>query len=1136
VRVSGTTVSLRRGAFGRLLRARWFPFAAGGLAVALLATTAVVASGKFGASAATQASTQFAPTAFPTSLKLTSLPVISRGETSHVQLQSLDRATISTVQLYDNGQLYLTVKKPSGHKTPEGIDTTVNLDFAPLVAGIHVLSARVIDTRGQASLPSPLQLPVLDEAAAGGADGRLASYGATTPNASFVSVRTAAGETLKSLAARMGTTPAKVFFPIIGGVKPLGTTTYGLTTPLPVGILADAGLVSPQSFAKLGGYHAPNVVPVTGPTIIATVKGCTVTVTVSVSSPTLSLYASTPLQPGFVRMGDVAPNQPFKADGLPIGPSTFEAYDANATSADTSGDNAPTSPTSVTVPDTCATTGWSGDARIINGILLTDSPITTPYAYVSVDAGNWQRVPGDQSQSLTTGTINDIRQFITLGKYDQLDVQVWSFDGSSAFMQASGEFCRSTLKNADPSDSSGSTSKCRPPGVSPGGALTDTSKDEVFLHESLVGQSDTDATPVNDPVVTESLHLDSDTPVKLLVSTVGDFADEVQLQFSYFPISPETTAPEPPGVFFTSSQLLTGGQLSLQFHPWMWRNSKVPSLAAGAFDAGGNNLSLNDQIAEALAKANLAAGKDVVNTIYIRAVTIESQEDKNHGDYSVPAIASRSVQVDMKDSATYASIATATATLIPGDDEHATDQATRGECFTVVTLPPPFTWIELPNYGPFQINSGDSAEQNIVGNSYYSDREIAIREWGGAGTTHCLDPNADQKRKDAAQAAADAQQQDCGFWCFVEAAVVGAAVGFALGGPIGALAGAAAGISLTITDPGGVANLEAGLAQVWDLIADAYNEIYGAILQVVGELNPVCAAISASSSKDAAACSAITEDIVASAVTYFTGLPRELPSSSVIGGVVQGQLQSVIQGAIEAGASLVGVDCDDLTMSKEDGDDLTSAADKAGATGASSALAEARTPDGDYSLCQGVAAVVTNTISSHFTQFDSQIMGEAMESNIPPGMTVVPLEDTAPTLAIAGLGEATVIGGTVCPAYVNMTVHLPGAFTYNPATKQSDEGPDETWTLAPQEFNLVVDPTGHSWNGTLQLPLIPALYSYSDNVLSAKLTKPSDPYLSLAVDSPCLASTLSIVAAKYSDGTAAPAAFVDDNRPFTYYY
>jgi hypothetical protein len=361
-------------------------------------------------------------------------------------------------------------------------------------------------------------------------------------------------------------------------------------------------------------------------------------------------------------------------------------------------------------------------------------------------------------------------------------------------------------------------------------------------------------------------------------------------------------------------------------------------------------------------------------------------------------------------------------------------------------------------------------------------------------------------------------------------------VGFALGGPIGALAGIGAGIALAVVDPSAVAGLESGLAQVWDMIADTYNEIYGAVLQVVGELNPVCAAISASSSKDAAACSAITEDIVASTFTYFTGLPRQLPSSSVIDDITKGQLQSFIQSAIETGVSVVGFDCADLTMSKEDGDDLASVADKAGASGASSALAEARTPNGDYSLCQGLAAVVTNTISSHFTQSDSNIMSEAMETNIPPGMTVVPLEDTAPVLDVIGTSPEKVIGGTVCPAYVNMTVHLPGAFTYDPATKQSDEGPDETWSLTPQELKLVADASGTNWVGTLQLPLIPTLYSYSADVLSEKPAKASDPYLALAIDSPCLSKTIDVVASKYSDGQGTPAAFLDDHRPFTYYY
>lgn len=1135
--MSGGAVAVRRGALGSLLRARWFPFVAGGVALALFAAAAIVGIGRLGSHTASGARSQFAPSAFPTSLSITSLPVSSRGKTSTVQVQSVDAAAIASVQVYDNGHLYLTIRKPAGRRASKSIETTVNLDFVPLVAGIHLLSARVTDARGQVSVPAPVQLPVLDQAAAGGNDGRLASYGVPLAKSAFVSVLTSPGETLKSLSARLGTTPQQLVFPIIDGHEPLGTSNLSLTKTLPTGIRVDAGLVSAGRFKTLGGYHAPAVVAVSGPAITASAAGCTVTVSTSSASPTLALYASTPLQPGLLRIGDVSPGHPFVASDLPIGPTTFEAYNASATSNDTSGANAPSAPVSATVPASCATSGWTGDARIVNGILITDSPVTTPYAYVSVDAGSWQRIPGDQAQDLTTGTINDIRKFITLGKYDQLDVQVWSSDGTTSFLQAAGEFCRSSLANPDPGDSSDSTTACRPPGVSPSGVPATTSGDEVLLAESVAGQSATSATPVNDPTITESVALTQDSPVNLLVSTVGDFADEVVLQFSYFPISTLTTAPDPPGVFFTEQEPLSNGSLSIQINPWQWRNAKATQADGSTFDAGGNNLSLSDQVALALANANLAAHKDLIDTVYVRAVTITSQDDKNVGN-TVPSIASSTVEVDMKDTASYPSITSASAILIPGDDEHATDAATRGECFTLTSLPPPNTWLENPTDGPFQDYKHDGDPSDFFyGDPTQTDRALAIDWWGDSiGSTHCLDPAADAKRAAAAQAASDAQSDDCDFWCFVEAAVIGAAVGFALGGPVGALVGVAAGVSVALVDPGGLAVLESGLAQLWDIISSEYNTIYGSVLDVVGQLNPICAAISASSSKDATACADITADVVAGVVTYFTGLPRELPSSSTIDDITSGDLQSAIESAIESGVSAAGFDCSDLTMSKDDGDDIAWVADKAGASDAQAALNESRTPDGDYSLCQGLAGVVTNTISSQYTQFDGQLMSQAMETTIPPGMTVVPLEDTPPLLVVAGSGTTPVPAGSTCPATVDLTVHLPGDFTYDPATKQSYEGPDETWTLTPRDLKLVADKTGLNWSASMSVPLIPALYSYSSDVLSVSQTKPSDPYLAIDVDSPCLGTTLSVVATKYFLANGTPFAFIDDYRPVSYYY
>jgi hypothetical protein len=159
-----------------------------------------------------------------------------------------------------------------------------------------------------------------------------------------------------------------------------------------------------------------------------------------------------------------------------------------------------------------------------------------------------------------------------------------------------------------------------------------------------------------------------------------------------------------------------------------------------------------------------------------------------------------------------------------------------------------------------------------------------------------------------------------------------------------------------------------------------------------------------------------------------------------------------------------------------------------------------------------------------------------MEAYFQPGMTVAPLEDTSPTLVVAGSGTTPLPIGSTCPAYVNMTVHLPGDFTYDPATKQSYEGPDVTWTLAPQDLALTADATGRNWSGTMPVPLIPALYSYGADVLSQAPTKPTDPYLAIDVDSPCISKTLSIVATKYYLAAGTPFAFVNDFRPVSYYY
>ncbi|HEY5230124.1 MAG TPA: DUF456 domain-containing protein, partial [Galbitalea sp.] len=643
----------------------------------------------------------------------------------------------------------------------------------------------------------------------------------------------------------------------------------------------------------------------------------------------------------------------------------------------------------------------------------------------------------------------------------------------------------------------------------------------------------------SDQLVTQTVRLDKDTPVKLDVNITGGFASQVDLQYSYFPISPDTTDTAPPGMFDQVTLALNDqGEGSTTFDPWKWRDAKATS-AASTFDASGNNLSLSDQVAYDLAKANLAAHKDLIDTVYVRAVSTESPYEKTDGD-TVLALASRSVEVDMKDTATYPTIDSAEALLIPGDDEHATDLATRSECFTVVDYPPAGTWISYPDEGPkTTVDFFGVTHTTSAGNPNESDQFLADTYWGtDKSVIHCLDPNADAERQADADAQSQADEDSCGILCFLEAVTIGAVVGFAFGGPVGALIGAGAGLVFAIADPSAVANLEAGLAQVWNLIAQEYNTIYGSILQVVGELNPVCLAASAASKSAAATCASITASVVAAAVTYFTGLPRTLPTSDQLKDLANGQLESVIEGAIESGASLVGVDCDDLTVSASDGDDIATVADKAGATTAQDALNDAREPDGSYSFCHGLAGALTNLVSSSYDSFDGKLMGDAMEAWIQPGMTVVPFADTPPTLLVFGRGSQSVVIGSTCPATVNMTVHLPGVGTYDPATKTTDFGPDLNWKLVPQTINLVAaSGTGSTtWAGSLQVPLLPNLHDYDPSrVLTSTLNEAGDPYLTLAVDSPCFGTTLNIVATQY-DTSSAPYAFIDDQRQGLYYH
>jgi len=1161
------TASARHGAgaLARLAGAPWFAAVSALIAVVLVATAVVVWVAKFDPLAPQVQASQFAPSAFPTSIVASSSPAVVRGETVGLDIQSLAATEVASLELWDGDQLYYSTTEPTVNARSGLMLSSVHVDFAALTAGVHILSVRAIDQDGNVSVSNPLHVPVLDRPQDLGLTAASLEFGSGAPEA--VTIVTSPGETLTTLAGRLVTAVGDLFFP---GSTPtsFGAAPLTLTTALPAGLRVSAPIPRPSAVKEVG-YGAITTRDWSRHLEASVNADCTVRVSLLGTTESLALYASTPLQPGFIRIGDVGPGGDFVSGSMPIGPSLLVAYPAGATSSNTRGDNGPTAPVGIIVPDDCASRGWSGTARIVNGVLLTEQTIVKPYAYVSIDKGTWQRVPARDGTFLPDGSISDVRSYLSLGNFDQVDIQVWSFDGNSAAQAAEGQFCRKSMENAQPSGSSGSGGECQPPGVAPGGGPRNWNADVTLtvalpLQDAIDSISEVsnavsyglwgDSPPAaqasaaieTDPNVSQTARMDYDQPVRLDISTTGTDVIGGLVQFSYFPISASSTAVSPSGVFHSIPLNFSPGQpASVSIDPWKWRNAKQSTESSSTFVGAGQDLVLNDELALALAKANLTAGKNLINTIYVRVVATKFS---GYFGESPPPFASLNVKIDMTDTSSYRALDTVSAAVVAGIDQTAQDSALRHKCFTVEGYPEKNIWTSYPFAGPGTIptlsgNEGGSfVTVEKAGDQYFSDYELALRQFPDLSVIHCLDPQADVLRQAAADAAA-AKAADCGFFCYLTAVFIGAVVGFVAGGPAGLVLGALAGAAFA-GQYGEIAfSIYNALRQLWDLVAATYNMVYSSINGLVASLNPICLAASAASSDAQATCEAISRSVQSAVVTNLTGLPPSLPTSDVLEQLASGEIEGAVEVAIEAGLGAlgVGVTCDDLTVSGAAADGIDLAAGQFGGQYTQNALDSAKTEEG-FSLCRGVARLAIATAKKQLDGFYTPIMRQGLETGMPSGTNVRPLVDTSPRVLVSGTSTQSVPEGSICPVYVNTTLTMPLLPPGGTVAALTE------FTMRPLSgvMTATVRPDGStSWSGSIPIPVVPAQNGFVGSLLlgSQKVATDQGPYIKALVDSPCFTNSLEVTASEYPDDSANgfaglyfDVAYSYGDRPVSYYH
>lgn len=1135
------------GALARLLRAPWFAAVAGLVAVAVLVTAGILFVGRFDPFASA-ARSEHAPSAFPTSLTAVSSPLVKRGGTVSLSVQSAAPASVDRVELWDGDQLYYRLEDPP---VVAGL-VSLAVDFVPTVAGSHVLTVRTVAASGQVSLSDPVVLPVLDLASDLGlaptADSTKTNpdTGIVTttsaPFTPFVTMSSSIGDTLEAIALRLSVQPTDLLANGVTGLDP--------SAPLEAGTRITSPLVD-RDLARGIGYGLADVSTwTTG--ITGSVTDCAVTVSLDGITDTMALYATSPLQPGYIRVGDVTADTPWTSATLPIGPTMFVAYRIGATAADTSGPNEPTAPLYLSVPSTCADKGWSGDARVVNGALTTDFAVENPYAYISVDKGKWIRVPSTQGQYLTSGSINDIRASLTLAQFDQVDLEVWTFDGTNSAKAATGQFCRRDIPNASAAtdaNSSGTGGECRPASASPGGDTSLARTGTLAISFDDAGLANGVAAPVLGAVVdalglgpasSTTRHLESNEPVGVYAVLENSDADRVIFQYSFLPLSTTTTALSPPGVVATQEVALspiagepsgsTRRQASTTVYPWKWRDARINEADSTSFDANGNNLELDDELALLLANAQLAAGKNIIDTLYVRAI---AADDQYYGPSKPVGLGSQSLVIDMHDYASYPTIEGAKITIESGLDVTATDSALRHKCFAPLVYPDAHDFDLYPTNAPVYDQYGALVKDQ----SGYSDLDYAQVDFPDPNGLVCLDPESDEYNANI-QAAMAAKASDCSLDCYIFAAFVGAVVGFAAGGPVGALFGAAAGAALAYGNPGLAGAIYAAAKQYWDLVAQVYNTVMGGIISIVSKLNPVCLALGeAGEEASQKACEAVTGIAAQATVTALTGLPPTLPLSDAVVELAKGEFQALIVAGIDLALGAAGVSCATFTISDPSAVWLVQKAGNELGSNEGAAIIASSEDEGELNGCKALANLIVGAAQKQYSDSYGSYIENAMEKQMVPNMVAEPVGDSGPVIAIAAPTGDGVTRGDTCPVTANVTITKKYLV---PDSGQTEAVPYE-FQLVPLTANLTANGGPDeplSWEGEIAIPILPYQQGVVPQLLltpAVKSTNASASFLHFFVDSPCFASTYEYSATEFPAGSGT-STFVIDTRSFRYYY
>lgn len=1134
----------RRGFFARVMRTRAFVIVAGVLALALVATTVLVAIQKFGPMTVDAQAAPAAPTEFPLELIPVGSAAVKRGETAALSLRGISDSPITRVELWEDDNLWVAIDDPDQEKVAAGQFVDLTIDYVPVVAGPHSLVARAIDSKGQIAQTLGMPAAVLDLPADLVATVAPAILIPGLPVAMPISLHPVKGDTLTAIAGRLAVAESSLV--VTGGLTDLTNALDPrvlVRAPLPTAALTDRS-----------SFHFP--VSDWLPGISAKVDGCSAVVTSKNTESSQFLYAS----PDFQRVGEVAAGGSTTLGMLPLGTTTLVAY--------TPGSKSPSSPVSVLIPDECLQQGWTGNVMLSTTTLISAVNVDNAYLYLSIDQGEWQRVPANEGEFLPASNLVSIAQYLRIPNYDQLDLELWSYSDGEAARAASGQFCLKDVPNASIDNSSGSGGRCMPEGARPGEGFDDFPKTITITAPNYsIGASPFDPHVGTVPAELQAeqwLTFTGPGTVPLTVTSPNPHVESAVLQFSYFPLSQSSTSIQPPGMFYSVRVPLKASQTnvregSITIDPWKWRGAKTSPDDSSTFTSDGVALTLDDELALTVANANLASGKNLIDRIYVRAVASEAQKVSAQPDYlpSPLGFASDNLLIDFTPgAANLPIIPNPSVTLVPGLEQNATDSAYNGTCLQVESYPDEYVWEMDFEHGPVTFYEGDSDKKffgyptdpgdvlGYGGDLNYSDNAYAHRQMPDPNTTYCEDPSTQNQYfayMNQAQQERDRIAEKCGIGCVLTTVLMAAYVGLLVGGPYGAAVGALIGLGLGLAAVA-VPGLYEILTKFWDAIAQVYNTVISTALEIAAALNPVCAAAGAvdGGADVKAACEIATKAVGAAIFSAITGLPPQMPLHDTIAKATSGDMTILVSTAIDLALNELGVDCDDFTV--EGSAFVEKGTAVIGSHEADVALASSKDGNGNYSACQAIATAIVNRVEKELATVNSQLTASMGEIQLIPGFVQSLVTDSSPVIQIRSSVESApptpgVADITTCTAILNATVqrvatqHDPAYFAPKAVTlKPIEVVMHKTYLQASPDAPLLA-----VWQADVAVPVLPDVEVPWAASLETNPWVEGTPWLTAYVDSPCFAETYVLTADKFTTTKTGFAAFVYDTRNSVYY-